>query len=110
MAAESPTPQTEGVTDGADPNQVAGNSATNGPSANDVGVIIACNKWRPYYYDMYNRVGNLTVLSLGRRRNAIIESLHAFTHEDRKWHERFNHTFPEEEQVDFATVRIYWKF
>lgn len=24
------------------------------------------NKWRPFYYDMFNRVGNLTVLSLNK--------------------------------------------
>ena len=27
-------------------------------------VFVQCNNWRPYYYDMYNRVGNLTILSL----------------------------------------------
>ena len=73
-------------------------------------MIIACNKWRPYYYDMFNRVGNLTLLSLSRRRNSIIESLHTFTHENRNWHERFNLRFPEEEQSDFASVRIYWDY
>ena len=26
-------------------------------------------KWRPFYYDMFNRVGNLTVLSLKREIN-----------------------------------------
>lgn len=26
--------------------------------------IVNCNKWRPFYYDMFNRVGNLTILSL----------------------------------------------
>lgn len=81
-----------------------------GSNGNDVGVIIACNKWRPYYYDMFNRVGNLTLLSLSRRRNSIIESLHTFTHENRNWHERFNLRFPEEEQSDFASVRIYWDY
>lgn len=59
---------------------------------------------------MFNRVGNLTVLSLSRRRNSIIESLHTFTHENRNWHERFNLRFPEEEQQDFASVRIYWDY
>ena len=74
------------------------------------GVIIACNKWRPYYYDMFNRVGNLTLLSLSRRRNSIIESLHTVNHENRNWHERFSLKFPEEEQSDFASVRIYWDY
>ena len=84
----------------------------NTPGGADVGVIIACNKWRPYYYDMFNRVGNLTILSLSRRRNAVIESLHTFTHQNLKstWHERFNLRFPEEEQTDFASVRIYWSY
>ena len=59
---------------------------------------------------MYNRVGNLTLLSLSRRRNSIIESLHTFTHENRNWHERFNLRFPEEDQTDFASIRIYWKY
>jgi len=30
-------------------------------------------KWRPFYYDMFNRVGNLTVLSLKKEINQIIE-------------------------------------
>jgi len=59
---------------------------------------------------MFNRVGNLTLLSLSRRRNSIIESLHTFTHEHRSWFERFNLRFPEEEQTDFAAVRIYWRY
>ena len=75
-----------------------------------MGMIIQCNKWRPYYYDMFNRVGNLTLLSLSRRRNSIIESLHTFTHENRRWQERLNLRFPEEEQSDFASLRIYWKY
>jgi len=59
---------------------------------------------------MFNRVGNLTLLSLSRRRNSIIESLHTFTHENRNWHERFNLRFPEEDQTDFAALRIYWDY
>lgn len=85
-------------------------SAGGGSAQADVGVIIQCNKWRPYYYDMFNRVGNLTLLSLSRRRNSIIESLHTFTHENRSWFERFNLRFPEEDQTDFAALRIYWKY
>ena len=73
-------------------------------------VIIQCNKWRPYYYDMFNRVGNLTMLSLNQRRNSIIESLHTFSHENRSWHERNNLRFPEEDQTDYAAVRIYWSY
>jgi len=32
-------------------------------------------RWRPYYYDLFNRVGNLTILSLGERVNEIIEDM-----------------------------------
>lgn len=61
---------------------------------------------------MFNRVGNLTILSLSRRRNAVIESLHTFTHQNLKstWHERFNLRFPEEDQTDFSSIRIYWNY
>ena len=52
----------------------------------------------------------MTLLSLSRGRNSIIESLHTFTHENRHWHERFNLRFPEEEQSDFASIRIYWRY
>ena len=74
------------------------------------GVFIQCNKWRPYYYDMFNRVGNLTVLSLSRRRNAIIENLHTYKNKSNTWHDRLRRKFPEEEFTDFASIRIYWKY
>lgn len=93
-------------TDGAAPENVKNDNG------GDMGVIVACNKWRPFYYDMFNRVGNLTLLSLSRRLNAVIESLHSFTHQHKKstWHERFNLRFPEENQTDFASLRIYWSY
>jgi hypothetical protein len=34
---------------------------------------IEVNKWRPYYYDFFNRVGNLTVLSMRKEINQIID-------------------------------------
>ena len=74
------------------------------------GVFIQCNKWRPYYYDMFNRVGNLTVLSLSRRRNAIIENLHTYKNKSNTWHDRLRRKFPEEEFSDFTSIRIYWKY
>jgi hypothetical protein len=37
---------------------------------------VFCNKWRPYYYDMFNRAGNLTILSLSSEANSLIEGLH----------------------------------
>ena len=76
----------------------------------DVGVFIQCNKWRPYYYDMFNRVGNLTVLSLSRRRNAIVENLHTYKNKSNTWHDRLRRKFPEEEFTDFSSIRIYWKY
>ncbi len=53
-------------------------------------------KWRPFYYDMFNRVGNLTVLSLKKEINQIID-------EGRNVNLSFD-------QSDFSTVRIYWRF
>jgi len=38
---------------------------------------VPCNKWRPYYYDMFNRAGNLTIISLSRSANRVIEALHS---------------------------------
>lgn len=34
---------------------------------------IECDKWRPYYFDLFNRVGNLTVLSLRKEVNQLID-------------------------------------
>jgi hypothetical protein len=31
--------------------------------------IVNCNKWRPFYYDMFNRAGNMTILSLSEQAN-----------------------------------------
>jgi len=77
---------------------------------NNEGVFIQTNKWRPFYYDMFNRVGNLTVLSLSKRRNAIIENLHTYRNKSNTWHDRQKRKFPEEDFSDFASVRIYWKY
>ena len=33
------------------------------------------NTWRPYYYDAFNRVGNLTVLSLNEQVDALIKAI-----------------------------------
>ena len=52
----------------------------------------------------------MTLLSLSRRRNSVIESLHTFTHEQRNWFERLKLRFPEQEQTDYASIRIYWKY
>ena len=38
--------------------------------------FIQCNKWRPYFYDMFNRVGNLTVLNLDNPTSSLINKLH----------------------------------
>lgn len=43
--------------------------------------IVDCNKWRPFYYDMFNRAGNLTILSLSQTANSVIQSLHNISHQ-----------------------------
>ena len=72
--------------------------------------IVQCNKWRPYYYDMFNRAGNLTILSLNKRSNAIIENLHTYQNKQNTWHDRHKRRFPVDEFTDFASIRIYWKY
>jgi hypothetical protein len=42
-------------------------------SAADIEKPLFIEKWRPFYFDMFNRVGNLTVLSLRKEINQIIE-------------------------------------
>jgi len=59
---------------------------------------------------MFNRTGNITVLSLSRRRNAIIENLHTYKNKSNTWHFRLKRKFPEEDFSDFASIRIYWKY
>lgn len=59
---------------------------------------------------MFNRVGNLTVLSLSKRRNAVIENLHAFKNRSKTWAERLARKASEKENQDYAAVRIYWKY
>lgn len=34
---------------------------------------IEVDKWRPFYFDLFNRVGNLTVLSLRKEVNQLID-------------------------------------
>ena len=34
---------------------------------------IDLDKWRPFYFDLFNRVGNLTVLSLRKEVNQLID-------------------------------------
>jgi hypothetical protein len=34
---------------------------------------VEVDKWRPFYYDLFNRVGNLTVLSLRKEVNQLID-------------------------------------
>lgn len=59
---------------------------------------------------MFNRVGNLTVLSLSKRRNATVENLHTIKNKNNTWAERLNRKFPEKDFTDYAAVRIYWKY
>jgi phage anti-repressor protein len=59
---------------------------------------------------MFNRVGNLTVLSLSKRRNAVIENLHAFKNRSKTWAERLIRKAQEKDSQDYAAVRIYWKY
>jgi len=49
---------------------------------------VFCNKWRPYYYDMFNRAGNLTILSLSSEANSLIEGLYNHKNQSNTWHER----------------------
>lgn len=42
-------------------------------SAQEIEKPLQIEKWRPFYFDMFNRVGNLTVLSLRKEINQIIE-------------------------------------
>lgn len=39
------------------------------------GKEVEVDKWRPFYFDLFNRVGNLTVLSLRREVNQLIDIL-----------------------------------
>ena len=70
---------------------------------------VNCNKWRPYYYDMFNRAGNLTILSLSQSANQIIESLHNITHQQTDWHQRNKQKDLQDRHSDFASVRIFWE-
>ena len=91
--------------------QAAGESDQTGGKKDDKNdVFVQCNNWSPYYYDMFNRVGNLTVLSLSKRRNAVIENLHAFKNRSKTWAERLARKTSDKDTKDYAAVRIYWKY
>lgn len=76
----------------------------------DNDVFVQCNNWSPYYYDTFNRVGNLTVLSLSRRRNVVIENLHSYQSKKTTWADRLSRKVTEKDLPDYAAVRIYWKY
>ena len=59
---------------------------------------------------MFNRVGNLTVLSLSKRRNTVIENLHTYKTKSSTWAERLKSKVPDKDLPDYAAVRIYWKY
>ena len=37
---------------------------------------IEVDKWRPFYFDLFNRVGNLTVISLRKEVNQLVDIIH----------------------------------
>lgn len=69
-------------------------------SPSDLEKPLQIEKWRPFYFDMFNRVGNLTVLSLKKEINLIIDEMIYGPKKDSNL-DRF---------TDFAAIRIYWKF
>ena len=52
-----------------DKNDAASNQNNNQGSQKEVDL----DKWRPFYFDLFNRVGNLTVLSLRKEVNQLID-------------------------------------
>ena len=80
------------------------------PSQHNQAYIVHCNKWRPYYYDMFNRAGNLTILSLGNEANTLIENLPADKNQSNTWHDRLKKKAATENVTDFASIRIYWRY
>jgi hypothetical protein len=77
--------------------QASGNST----SAADIEKPLMIEKWRPFYFDMFNRVGNLTVLSLKKEINQIIEE-HCTNNKTGAINVNDMH--------DFSSVRIYWDY
>ena len=96
---------------------------------------IEVDKWRPFYYDLFNRVGNLTVLSLRKEVNQLVDIIHKdnqsnslnsiqdYLKHDRGTNGRYlpqgsaltgNLMDDLKNQLDlfsdYATIRIYWKF
>jgi hypothetical protein len=41
--------------------------------AAEIEKLLQIEKWRPFFFDMFNRVGNMTILSLRKEINQIIE-------------------------------------
>ncbi len=68
--------------------------------AADIEKPLQIEKWRPFFFDMFNRVGNMTVLSLRKEINQIIEEYCTSSK---------NTQDTSKELKDFSTVRIYWK-
>ena len=75
-----------------------GNGAST--SAADIEKPLQIEKWRPFYFDMFNRVGNLTVLSLRKEINQIIEECCT----------SLKQVINQQDLNDFSTVRIYWQY
>lgn len=70
------------------------------------------DKWRPFYYDMFNRVGNLTILSLSKKRNALIEAYHENTELNIHCNYKLSRKPMKnlEKFTDYSSLRIYWKY
>jgi len=57
---------------------------------------------------MFNRVGNLTILSLAKKRNLLIENLH-----NQPKNSTFRPDFKNQNLdgvEDYSSIRIYWKY
>lgn len=69
-------------------------------SAADIEKPLQIEKWRPFFFDMFNRVGNMTILSLRKEINQIIEEYCTQTRST---------ALTGKDLKDFSTVRIYWR-
>jgi len=69
-------------------------------SAADIEKPLQIEKWRPFFFDMFNRVGNMTILSLRKEINQIIEEYCTQTRSTAD---------SSKDLKDFSTVRIYWR-
>ena len=52
-------------------NDAAGSSSNQNNNGGQKEIDL--DKWRPFYFDLFNRVGNLTVLSLRKEVNQLID-------------------------------------